>query len=114
MYMGAALMLAATLMPAVQGVFAYSGQAQAVAIADGVGGLLNSLRPGLTTTFGFHSLWGNVTVKLEGHLLDVMYGSTEVVRYCAWRLPTVLLVSDRLYTVRLLDGEIGVKPDVRG
>ena len=54
-YIAAAVLLAGTMMPTVQGVSRYSGEAEAVAIADGFGVILNDLQPGVSTVLTYHA-----------------------------------------------------------
>jgi hypothetical protein len=112
MYVTAALLLAVALMPAIQGAMNYSAQAQAVAVADGVAGVLNELRPGILGVVSFQSLWGNLTVQLSGHLASAFYGGADVEEHCRWYLPSVVLYSGRLYYVRLSGGIVRVSSSV--
>lgn len=112
MYIASGLLLLMVLMPTVQGTMNYSAQAQAAAVADGVTGVLNALRPGLVSVVSFQSLWGNLTVRLSGHLASALYGGGEVEEYCRWSLPNIVLHSGRLYYVHLSSGMVGVSSSV--
>ena len=112
MYVASAMMLVLALMPAIQGTLNFTVQAESVAVADGMAGVLNALRPGVVSVVSFESPWGNLTVNLSGHLETVRYGGTELREYCRWSLPGVVLYPGRLYYARLADGAVKVSSSV--
>lgn len=96
------------MMPTVQGVSRYSGEAAAVAIADGVGVLLNDLQPGISTILSYHAPSVNISVRFGGNFVVVVFGQLLVSRYCRWDLPNMVLLPETSYTIHVVGSAVEV------
>ena len=111
-YVTAAMLLVGSLMPALDGVYEYAGEADVVQVASGVAQVLNGLRPGIVAVLHYESPGENVTVALQGNVVQAAAGGVTASRYCRWQLPLRELVPGRTYDVVLRGTEVEVETPV--
>jgi hypothetical protein len=96
------------LLPATTGISQYAGQSDALSVIDGLSALMNNIQPGMRVAFSFHVPSGNLSISLHGDTIYAHSGKPLVEARCRWSLPSVVLLSDNVYSFRLVGNTIEV------
>ena len=83
-------------------------RSQVDTLLDGIAATLNSLVPGLTVTFRYHSRLTNLRVWVDGHAVGAVSSSLLVERNLSWWSPLYSLQTDVTYLASLNPGGLSI------
>ena len=107
-YLAAAASLVLIMAPPLSEVATGSRTASASRTVDGVGALIDELRPGLSVNFSFGSSGSQERVVLDGRLVTCWIGDSMSAFTSTWMLGEHVLAPGVLYSARLENGSVEV------
>ena len=100
--------------PTISAISGGSRAAAAVRTVDGIAGVMDELKPGMTVWFWFSIPDGAGGVHLSGNSVSMSVGNLSVSQVVRWQLPAVTLDSGRSYAATLAGDSVEVTSGVRG
>ena len=112
LYIFASVALVLLLSPDLQGVAKDAREGADWRNVDGIGAIINSLRPGVTLLFAYGQSGAPDAVRLGGHLVSCSDGNRTISMPVLWALPNVTLYPSSQYRFSLASGMVTVKQNV--